>query len=675
MPGISDTSSLPPPIVVRCTDAPVEDLLEKEWLLPNNIGAYASSTVLGCNTRCYHGLLVATATPPVGRSVALATVMEQLLVGETAHDLATNEFVGAFSPQGWNYLVEFRNDVAPTFVYRFGDLELVKEIMLAQTSNAVGIRYTLRGGSAELLVWPFAAMRDFHYRRRVHEPQQMTFSQAPGGVTIEDRLAPGQAMHLVSRDGRFDARPQWWYRFRYRADIARGNEGLEDLYTPGMFVLSLEDGKSCQLTASMRDPVPMGFHTAVSQRATRLSRLAAALGPGADEFEKRLAVAADAFVVQRSFPASPSSATILAGYHWFADWGRDAFIALPGLLLETGQLGLAKQVFRTFASSIDKGIVPNRFDDYSYSAHYNSIDASLWFLLAAERYVEASGDDAFLRDTFLPAAEAILTAYHDGTSFDIHAGSDGLLLGGSHRTQLTWMDAALGEEIVTPRHGAAVEVNALWHCLHHIVARRAAGINNRLADRCAALAATIGPAFVRAFWNDSLGCLFDCVVGDWKDGSLRPNQVFAVSLPHSPLSHEQQQGVMKAVTDRLLTPYGLRSLSPDDGRYRRRYGGSMESRDRAYHQGTVWAWLIGPYIEALLRVGGQRGLVVQQARSCLAPLEAHLKDAGLGYVSEIFDGDPPHAPRGCIAQAWSVGEVLRAKRLVDRYEVQSRARQ
>jgi predicted glycogen debranching enzyme len=311
-------------------------------------------------------------------------------------------------------------------------------------------------------------------------------------------------------------------------------------------------------------------------------------------------------------------------------------------------------------------MVPNRFDDYAPLAHYNSIDASLQFCLAAERYLAAGGQKRFWKNVLLPAMETILRRYREGTRFDIRADADGLLAGGSIRTQLTWMDAALGEEVVTPRHGKAVEVNALWYFAHRCLAERLAADVPASAAHYAELADQIGESFRRAFWYEQGGHLYDCITDGTGDASLRPNQIFAVSLPHSPLQPHRQRAVVDACRRDLLTPYGLRTLSPHDPRYRRRYGNSWESRDRSYHQGTVWAWLMGPFIEAYMKVNGGGRDAVEQARRWLAAFEGHLREAGLGSVSEIFDGDAPHAPRGCYAQAWSVGEVLRARRLVDR---------
>jgi predicted glycogen debranching enzyme len=657
----TEHASLPDPLTVAVREDEIDALLEREWLLSNKIGAYASSTVIGCNTRRYHGLLIAADPAPAGRIATLATVMEELVVDGQRYELAVNEFPGSFTPGGITHLAEFRNDAAITFVYRVGGAELTKEIVLAESANAVALRYTLRGAAGELCLRPFVALRSYHELRRTDDPHNITFATEPEGVVVQDRDAAFPELHLLSKEADFDTGPEWWRQFRYRTDIARGQDGLEDLYTPGRFRYTLGEGESCQFTASLRDPVPVGVATTIDRRRDRLASLA---GAGSDELSRRLAVATDAFPVKRYFPDTAPSTTILAGYPWFADWGRDAFIALPGLLLSTRRFDVAREAFRTFGEHLGEGMVPNRFDEYSSAAHYNSIDASLWYIAAAGRYVEAGDDGNFWRNFLMPTCDTILRAYQQGTQFDIHADADGLLTGGSDRTQLTWMDAALGDEVVTSRNGKAVEVNALWHSAHRMMAQQCRGVDDALADHYAHQADLIGPAFVRAFWFEDGRYLYDCVGPGGSDASIRPNQIFAVSLPHSPLSPDQQADVVRTVTKHLLTPRGLRTLSPEDDNYRGRYGGSWESRDRAYHQGTVWAWLIGGFIEAYLKVENFTPFALAQAQQWLDGFAEHLNEACLGHISEIFDGDAPHAPRGCSAQAWSVAEVLRALQLV-----------
>jgi predicted glycogen debranching enzyme len=654
------------PETIACRDMDLDCLLGLEWLRTNRLGAYSSSTVIGCNVRRYHGLLVAAANPPVGRIVALSTIMEQLIVGEKIYDLATNEFADSFGPRGLAYMEKFQDDTAATFIYKIGDVVLKKRVLLSDTSNVVAVRYELTGKAAKLLLRPFTPMRDFHSLRRFSQPVTLQSEPVDGGVKVEDQSESVPPVFLTSDRAEFRPDEQWWYRVRYRIDMSRGQDGFEDLYSPGLFVWSPGRAKTCQVVASLAEPEEIKFQSVLTARRKRQAEFVAPFAKSkTPRAVKQLAAATEAFGVHR--PAEGGRGlSILAGYPWFADWGRDAFIALPGLLLTTGQFQQARTVFRTFIERLSEGMIPNRFDDFSGAAHYNSIDASLWFILAAERYIHAADDDVFCWEELLPACREILRCYTAGTRFGIGAADDGLLVGGSDETQLTWMDAKLGQTVITSRAGKAVEVNALWYCAHRILADRLAVADKDAAAEYAGAAETIGEAFVKTFWNEQFGWLNDCVGEHGPDASLRPNQIFAVSLPHSPLDAHKQRTVVKVVQENLLTPFGLRTLSPADPRYRRRYGGSWESRDRAYHQGTVWAWLIGPFIEAYLKVEGPAGAA--QAKKWLAGFDGHLKAAGLGSVSEIFDGDAPHTPRGCFAQAWSVAEVLRAKMLVAEYE-------
>jgi len=661
---------LPEPLVVSCDPSALEELLAKEWLLTNRIGAYASATVVGANTRQYHGLLVAAARPPVGRFMALSSVLDELVLPaertESNYDLATFEFDGAFQPFGVANLLEFRDDVAATFVYQCGPARLVKEIILADVANAVGIRYRLLSGPAGMLrIRPFVALRPQHELRRMQQDHHITYLYYRDGIRVEQRNASTHALHLTlvpAARRRFCPDPQWWYRFCYRADRARGLTGSEDLYSPGRFEVPLSPDSPVQLTASLDDPIEVNFDALAERKRQRRRALVSAVGAGADELTRRLAAATDAFVVQRKRPNAHPAATILAGYHWFGDWGRDAMIALPGLLLETGRYETALAVLRGFAEAVDAGMVPNFFDEYGSGPSFNSIDASLWFIIAADRYVSATGDEAGWRNHLMGAVGSILRHYHDGARFGIHADADGLLAGGDEATQLTWMDACAAGRPVTPRHGKCVEINALWHAALRIAQRR--DTEPATALDWGHLADLVAGAFERNFWNEQAQCLYDVVRGDFRESAIRPNQILAVALPDCPLPADKQRSVVAVVQRELLTPFGLRTLSPGDQRYRGHGGHSTESRDLAYHQGTVWPWLLGPFVEAYLKVNDFSDEARAQAGQWLAPFEGHLREAGLGYISETFDGDPPHSPTGCIAQAWSVGEILRAKRLV-----------
>ncbi len=659
----SASSQVPEPIEVNTSASSLDELLSMEWLRGNRLGAYSCSSVTGCNTRRYHGLLVASLHPPVERVVALSSVMEYLHADGQVWELATNEFDGAFAPRGHQYLQRFVDDVAPRFVWQCGQRTLTKEVLLHPSANAVAVRYTLEGGPATLAMAPFVAMRDFHHVRDFDGDGRFTCEPTDGGAIVREASGQLSEMHIRA-PGVLCPAANWWHHFFYRVDVSRGQDGLEDLYSPGQFRVEMQPGQSVLLTAGVGELPEFDFDAVLADRRARRDQLAASVGPDADDATRRLAMATDVYVVRRDLPDRPDSTTVLAGFPWFADWGRDALIALPGLLLSTGRFDEARQVLETFAGAIDGGMVPNRFDDYGGDPHYNSMDASMWFIVTADRYLRATGDDAFWADVLMGASRQITRHFRDGTRFGIHADADGLITGGSAETQLTWMDAKLGDEPITPRHGKPVEINAMWYAAHRILAQRAAGLDDDLASTTAGQAEQIGESFRRVYWNPQTGCLNDCITDGQPDGSVRPNQLLAVSLPYSPLKSDQQRSVVDVTGEALRTPLGLRSLHPCDPRYRRGYGSSWESRDRAYHQGTVWGWLIGPFIEAYLNVYGRQADYVNQAAGWLAAVDGHLRQAGLGQVSEIFDGDPPHAPRGCFAQAWSVAEWLRAKLLV-----------
>ena len=665
--------TVPPPIVIDCRGGEVESLLGREWLIANKLGAYASSTIAGVNTRRYHGLLVAATAPPVGRIVALNCLADQLVLsGDKTFEMATFEFEGSISPDGRANLIEFRDDLAATFLYRCGESEVLKEIILAESANVVAVRYSLLSGPGGILrIRPFVSLRDYHSLRRADDSRQMTYLHYSDGIHVEDPRSDFDVVRIsvsssagpaVALPGQFHPDPQWWYRFRYRVDIARGQEGFEDLYTPGFFSAGLAEGGTVQLTACLDGIEEVDFDDAVESKRRRLVRVVEAVGSDADETTRRLAAAGDVFIVSRGETLARSGNTILAGYHWFADWGRDAMIALAGLALETKRYESALGVLATFADAVDDGMIPNCFDEHGGLPGFNSIDASLWFIIAADRYVRASGDETAWRDKLSGAVEKILRAYRDGTRFGIRACADGLLTGGDAQTQLTWMDAKVAGRAVTPRWGKCVEINALWHEALRIAAERCDQpehvlLWSALADRAAS-------AFEQTFWNEDAGCLYDCVNADGKDASIRPNQILAVAGPHCLLPPAKQRSIVEVVRVELLTPVGLRTLSPADPAYRGRYAGGPESRDLAYHQGTVWPWLMGPFIEAYLKVHDFSPASRAQAGKWLAGFDDHLTAAGVGFISEVFDGDPPHNPGGCIAQAWSVAEILRAKRLV-----------
>ena len=651
-------------------DADVASLMSVEWLLSNERGSYCSGTLAGCHTRRYHGLLVASLHPPVERYVTLSNVLEKVIIGSEEFELATFEFADRLHPQGYRYLKWFKQDVGVHFGYDLGAVQVVKSIHLAYDGDIVAVTYDLTGApcEAELSLMPLMALRDFHSLQS--SATSLALEEDNSVVTVRGLDPHGPAVHMVCREGQFEKGSDWWYSMHYRRESLRGQHDYEDVWVPGGFQVQVQcPGRVtlvAQATGGLERPGPLDVDVeelvgGLCQRREKLTAQAKA----ADESERLLVRAADQFVVRRQMSDGKESASILAGYHWFADWGRDTFIALPGLLLSTGRAEEARQVLSTFGAVVSEGMIPNRFDDYGGEPHYNSVDASLWYINAAYQYLLTTED----RDTFVgelrPVIAEIIGGYQKGTRFNIHADADGLIVAGDENTQLTWMDAKCNDVAFTPRSGKAVEINALWYNALCIMAETAEDAKERRSY--AARGKKVGASFMELFWNIKYEFLNDCVSLDGTiDATLRPNQVFAISLPFSCVDLDKQHAIVHAVRDNLVTPYGLRSLSPRDGRYQGRYGGDQFQRDSAYHQGTVWAYLIGPFVEAFLKAHDYSGSARHMGREMIQPLLDHIEENGCtGSVSEIFDGNWPHRPKGCIAQAWSVAELLRVKKLLE----------
>ncbi|MHC4487945.1 MAG: amylo-alpha-1,6-glucosidase [Planctomycetota bacterium] len=702
-------------VSVSTGNQPIEDLLTKEWLLTNERGSYASSTIVGCNARAYHGLLIGSLRPPVNRVMALANCLEMLIFKEQVFNLSTFEFGDKFAPAGFSLLKQFRRDIGVHFDYELKNLKLTKSVYLLRDTDTVALVYDFTGvrEPAKFVLRPFVGLRDYHTLQKSYAP--LSLSRVSDGVLIRHDIPNSCELLLNCPSTDFEKDRQWWFNFIYRNDRERGQDFTEDLWTPGFFRCWIDSPTKIVLWASLNPPragynpeSAHGGNTDIDavrkdlrrgqvnikrkanslRRSTRASIRESRIGNGNGVLRfETLCSAADQFITTRNAGAKTQAGghdkrvTILAGYPWFADWGRDAFIALPGLLLSTGRFDEAKSVLVTFAAAADEGMIPNRFDDRSDTAHFNSVDASFWFVNAAFRYLEASGDSKTFMRELMPAIRWIIDSYHKGTRFGIRAEADGLITAGNDETQLTWMDAKYDGTAFTPRCGKAVEVNALWYnCLCLLAQFYAgrplpakskgtipakAGIEN--ANHYKSMADKVQRSFCELFWNQKRGYLNDCISPDGSvDESLRPNQIFAVSLPFSPLSGEQQKSVVDAVQKELLTPYGLRTLNIQDTRYKGQYTGPQQQRDEAYHQGTVWPYLIGAFVESFLKVNQFSRESRQTASEFIQPLLQHLTEDGcLWSVSEIFDGDAPHKPRGCIAQAWSVAELIRAYQLIN----------
>lgn len=689
-------------------DGDALDYLNQDWLLTNGTGAFSMGSVPGVNTRRYHGLLVAATQPPVGRVVALNQMLEQLQLhrGDDIQSLAFNscmfptESGDVFAPHGHIDLKRFEKGLSVCWTYQWGEITFIRELFLHWQQQAATLRYVVRGlkdaaDAVTLKLSPMLTLRDFHSLLHKDQAGKVKVEIHTEGITVS--RGDVAATFSCPKATRFARGRDWWHNIVYRTETERGQDDIEDYFVPGAFEVELDPSQSeHELTFSVAlghqpaDPADAFSDARQDHLAPILSHIEGA-GEGSDardaqSLEKKpsyfegvdvagikrmLAVAADDFVVSRTIKGE-SLSTILAGYPWFADWGRDTFIALPGLLIETGRFEEARKTLAAFAAAIRNGLVPNRFDDYDdNAAHYNTVDASLWFVNAALRYKQATADQTSWDEWLCDAVLSVMDAYIKGTDYDIRVTGDGLVTAGSPNTQLTWMDAACGDTVFTPRHGKAVEINALWYSA-------LVGVSDALGDEHRAeathfkkLSARIKRSFPKVFWNEEADCLIDHVWTDDEgnehpDYSIRPNQSFVASLPHSPLPMTKCRVILKAVAEKLLTPFGLRTLPEDDPSYHARYTGNQFIRDGAYHQGTVWAWLIGPYAEGVLRCGKFSDAARREAAEIIRPLLDNLADVELGQLHEIYEAEEPHRPVGCIAQAWSISEVLRVVRMIER---------
>ena len=638
----------------------------REWLVTNAIGGYASGTIAGCATRRYHGILLAALHPPVGRTQLVAALDEIIDCGGKSYELAAHKWAsGAVAPQGFQYIESFRLDgTIPTWIYALGDARLERRIWMRQGGNTTYVRYALLSGSSPLEFHAKALVnyRDHHSATHAGDWQMRVASVNHGvGVLAYDGAAP---FYLLSAEAAADPRHIWYRDCFFQAERERGLDDHEDHLFAAQFRAAIELGKPITLVFTTDENTLLDGDSALSEQLAHDSGLLAAFAghPSTSKTNSdpawfpQLVLAADQFVVQRSIPGEPNGHSVIAGYHWFGDWGRDTMIALPGLTLATGHPETARQILLAFSKFVDAGMLPNNFPDAGGKPEYNTIDAALWYFEAVRQYLEATHDMATCEKLF-PILAGMIEAHVAGTRYNIHVDpADGLLHGGGPRVQLTWMDAKIGDWVVTPRTGKPVEINALWiNALETMV--QFAKTLQLPVERYETLSAVAKASFAK-FWNSDRNCCYDVVdsPGIGNDASLRPNQIFAVSLPFSPLTEEQQKAVVEVCRTELLTPVGLRSLGPHEIGYTAHYQGEPRERDAAYHQGTVWGWLLGPFALAHFRVYQDKAA----ARGFLAPQGEAINLYGVGSLAEIYDGEQPFAPRGCIAQAWTVAEVLRA---------------
>jgi predicted glycogen debranching enzyme len=635
-------------------DALPHAVLEEEWLETNGIGGYASSTICGANTRRYHGLLVAATEPPVGRCVLLSKIEETIRSANGQYSLSTNIWPDTIDPKGFTHLKRFRLDPFPVWDFVAGGLCIERTLFMIHGSNAVALRWRIADQSEsdredkELVIRPLVAFRDFHH---LCDGETEFFVEINNeSASVSTNAMP--RLYFSHNASQCEQTGFWYRRFEYPIEAERGFDHTEDLYQP--FELRFSLSKPAILIASTEALPLTNFETLRRSEVKRRARLVA-LAEAKDKLSRQLVLAADQFIVKRGRGCS-----IIAGYHWFSDWGRDTMIALPGLALATRRYEVAKQILKEYSEHISEGMIPNRFPDDGVNPEYNTVDATLWFFNAIRAYYQVTGDERFVQDEMYGHLVDIIRWHVRGTRFGIRVDTDGLLIAGEPGSQLTWMDAKFDDVAFTPRIGKPVEIQALWFNALKIVSEFAA--RNGDADnsrRFSEMAAMAKDSFVGQFWNPLEDCLYDVVGSDEKDGSVRPNQIFAVSLPNSMLNKEMASKVIKKVSDELLTPFGLRSLSPRDPRYRGKYVGSAYERDSAYHQGTVWVWLLGHFWEAVRKIHPEMARSRRFKSRLLGGIEKHLSEALVGQIAEIFDGDAPHRPRGAAAQAWSVAEILR----------------
>jgi predicted glycogen debranching enzyme len=643
---------------------------QREWLVTNGIGGFASGTVSGNLTRRYHGLLVAALHPPVDRVQLVAKLDELAHYGGADYPLGTNRWAsGAIEPRGDVHIENFRLDgTTPVWRFAIGDALLEKRVWMCHGENTTYVQYTLLRGSRsmELELKTFINYRDFHSNTHAGD-WRIKIDAVKNGLQIT-AFESAIPFYLLSADATVEPRHDWLRDYFLPLEKYRGLDDREDYLLAAVFRAALQLNQCVTIVFSTNPSAALDGDAAHPQNVKREADLlaqwssadapAAAAAPG---WIRQLILAAHQFVVKRDVPDAPEDSdgkSIIAGYHWFGDWGRDTMIALPGLTLATGRADIAKKILMSFARYVDSGMLPNNFPDAGGRPEYNTVDAALWFFEAVRQYFLATQDTETLA-RFFPVMAQMIDAHVAGTRYQIHVDqADGLLYAGEPGVQLTWMDAKVGDWVVTPRIGKPVEINALWFNALQTMAGLAPAVKQSAAP-FAKLAERTKQSFAK-FWNGPAGYCYDVIdaPGIGNDAALRPNQIFAVSLPQSPLPAQQQKAVVDICARRLVTSYGLRSLAQSETGYRGHYDGNNRERDSAYHQGTVWGWLLGPFVLAHLRVYADRAAAI----SFLEPLGKQIHSHGLGTLSEIFDGDAPFTPRGCIAQAWTVAEVLRAWR-------------
>jgi predicted glycogen debranching enzyme len=654
--------------------------MTKEWVITNGLGGYASSTVLGINSRKYHGLLVAALNPPGDRTVCLEKLDEEIIVDNQIFQIGASEFKDVFYPKGFRFLEEFSLSPFPQYIYSIGKVNVEKMLFMPYEKNATMTIYRAQNKGdfeAKVKITPLITCRHFHSVLN-RDISPLKFSLQPNGAhEVQVKFdSPNATVNVISTEGEFVKKPNWIERIFYREEASRGESSTSDSYQPGYFQITIpangekvfaiiaevypylhQNNENASYINYSTEDILRFYSQELRRQAVFLDAFYSSHSNSpVDDWLSWVLLAADSFIV-RGFNKGKS---VIAGYHWFEAWGRDTFLSLPGLMLVTGRFEDARKVLVDFNKFCVQGLIPNFLSDLSARPSCNTVDATLWYVNAVLQYLKYTGDFTFVQDQLWESLKEIVENHVQGTAFGIRVDNDGLL---EHGPRLTWMDAEVDDKGVTPRAGKAVEIQALWYNALRTVELIATKFKQKkLAESYAQLADRVEISFNSKFWNQKRTCLFDVIDNFGADASLRPNQIIAASLDFNLLTNEKNTEIIDVVQSDLLTPCGLRTLDRKDQRYKSEYSGTRRIRDQAYHNGTVWPWLLGPFTTAYLKAKGNAPQNLEYAsKNFIEPLfKRQIMHAGLGTISEIFDGDEPHEPRGCISQAWSVAEPLRA---------------
>lgn len=635
--------------------------IEREWVITNGAGGYCGSSIIGANTRKHHGLLIASLRSPVQRYLVLSKIDETLLIGENSYSLSAVQRPSGYE-EGQKHLQTFIYDELPHFNYQTEEVFITKTPAFEREKNTITIGYEILNGSKPLEI-TFTPLFNFREHGGKSEKADLRFTTDISGnvITLVHEAHKEYPIRFCFSEGEICRRAEKYdEEMEYQTEINTGNTAIDNHFKPYDITVKIKpyESKKISFVCSLENECCTDAFENIKTETERIKLLKKNAGYE-DEFVQSLVQAADQFIVKRE---STGFKTILAGLPWFTDWGRDTMIALQGLTLVTKRFEDTRGILRTFAKYVKNGLVPNMFPDEGVEPLYNTVDASLWYFYSVYKYLEYTGDDSdyeFIRTEIYPKLKEIINSYKNGTDFSIYMDEDGLIHAGSGYDQVTWMDVRVGDWVVTPRHGKPVEINALWY--------NALKVMETLSEKFGEsgleykdISKKTKESFVKKFWNEDKQCLYDVTDISGNDDKLRPNQIWAVSLPYTMLDAEKEKKVVETVISKLYASYGLRSLSADDAEYKGEYKGRLHDRDAAYHQGTVWAFPLGALVTAYVKVYGNTRKSIEYAGKLIEPLKDHLMDGCIGSVAEVFDGNEPIISRGCYAQAWSVGEILRA---------------